>query len=89
MAGRLAVEHRVLKALEIVLGKFAQIEGDAAGIDHVAAVAAHAEIAVDVSPEVGIIRLRAGAQSSPNARAPGTPGATHDFDAARAAQAAR
>src|SRR5262245_29954213 len=58
----LAIEHRVAEAIEVVLGKLAQIEGDAAGIDHVAAMAGHTEVLVDAAAELGIIAARVAAQ---------------------------
>src|SRR4051812_23544672 len=45
----LAVEHRTLEALEVVLGKFAQVEAQRAGIDHVASVAGRAQLAIGVA----------------------------------------
>src|SRR5262249_62030048 len=81
--GRVAVEHRLAEALEIVLGKFAQVEGDAAGIDHVAAVAADAEFVVDVVPELGVVRTRAGAQGAPKRERREDP-APHGFTIRRA-----
>src|SRR5215469_4054834 len=64
--GRLAIEHRFAEALEIVLGKLAQVEGDAAGIDHIAAVAGHAEVVIHLAPEIGVVRSRGGGESHAN-----------------------
>src|SRR5262249_19263594 len=59
---RLAVEHRVAEPLGIVFGEFAQVERDAAGIDHVAPMAGHAEIVIDPPPllDLGFARLGSG-----------------------------
>src|SRR5215831_4692497 len=64
--GRLAIEHRIAEAREIVLGKLAQVEGDAAGIDHVAAVAGHAEAIIHFAPEIGVVCSRGGGQHHVN-----------------------
>ena len=44
-----AVENRVAKPREIVLGEFAQIERDPAGIDHVATMAGRAGVGVEIA----------------------------------------
>jgi site-specific DNA recombinase len=53
----LAIEHGVAEALDIILGEFAQVAGDGAGADHVAAVTIGAQLDVDLA---ALLDLRVG-----------------------------
>jgi hypothetical protein len=50
-----AVENRVAKALEVGFGKGPQIEREAAGIDHIAAMASGAKFRVDLASLIGLL----------------------------------
>src|SRR5947209_2314749 len=52
--GALAVEHRRLEPGEIVLGKLAQVEAERARADHVAPMAARAQVLVGVAALVDV-----------------------------------
>src|SRR5262249_11147345 len=55
---RLAVEHGVAEALEVPLRKFAQIKRHPARSNHVAPVAAHAKVVVDLAAKISVIGMR-------------------------------
>src|SRR5260221_13375160 len=53
-----AVQHRALKAREVVLREFAQVEGHSAEVDHILAMARDAKLLVDVTAELGVVGQR-------------------------------
>jgi hypothetical protein len=66
MAGGLPLSTALRKRSKSSLGNLRRSKVTPPGFDHVAAVAGHAEVAVDIAPEIGVIGLRAGGQGSRN-----------------------
>src|SRR4051812_14687954 len=83
-----AVQHRRLKAREVVLREFAKVEGHPAGVDHVLTVAGDAKLLADVAAKLGIVgqrRRRCQGQSERKRRQSGTSARHQTFLARRPA----
>src|SRR6516165_2861766 len=70
MAGGLPSSTALRKRSKSSLGNLRRLEGDAAGIGHVAAVAGHAEVVIHLASEIGVVCPRAGGERHANRQRP-------------------